>query len=73
MYVIKFVDDIKVNPKDVQSYTNSQRKDNQGSPPLKRRNGSGFAESERKCLVTTGCQQSFRSGDNRLSLDKNVC
>ena len=26
--------------------TNSQRKDNQGIPPLKRRNGSGLAESE---------------------------
>ena len=25
-----------------------------------------------KCLVTTGCQQTFRSGDNRLSPDQKV-
>ena len=37
---------MKVNPKDFYWYTNSQRKDNQGIPPLKRRNGSGLAESE---------------------------
>ena len=39
------VGDIKVNPKDFYRYTNSQRKDNQAIPPLKRRNGSGLAES----------------------------
>ena len=39
------VGDIKVNPKDFYRYTNSQRKDNQGIP-LKRRDGSGLAESE---------------------------
>ena len=43
MYVNKLVGDIKVNPKDFYRYTNSQRKDNQGIPPLKRRNGSGLA------------------------------
>ena len=46
MYVSKLVGDIKVNPKDFYWYTNSQRKDNQSIPPLKRRNGSGLAESE---------------------------
>ena len=46
LYVNKLVCDIKVNPKDFYRYTNSQRKDNQGVPPLKRRNGSGLAESE---------------------------
>ena len=35
-----------VNPKDFYRYTNNQRKDNQGNPPLKRRYGSGLAESE---------------------------
>ena len=45
MYVTKLVD-IKVNPKEFYRYTNSQRKDNQGIPPLKRRTGSGLAESE---------------------------
>ena len=37
---------VKVNSKDLYRYTNSQRKDNQGIPHLKRRNGSGLAESE---------------------------
>ena len=46
MYVNKLVGDIKANPKDFYWYTNSQRKDNQGIRPLKRRNGSGLAESE---------------------------
>ena len=41
LYVNKLVGDIKVNPKDFYRYTNSQRKDNQGIPPL-----SGLAESE---------------------------
>ena len=45
LYVNKLVGDIKVNPKDCR-YTISQRKDNQGIPPLKKRNGSGLAESE---------------------------
>ena len=37
---------VKVNPTDFYRYTNSQRKDNQGIPPLKMRNGTGLAESE---------------------------
>ena len=37
---------IKGNPKYFYRYTNSQKKDNQGIPPFKRRNGSGLAESE---------------------------
>ena len=45
LYVNKLVGDIKVNPIDFYRYTNS-RKDNQGIPPLKRRNGSGLSESE---------------------------
>ena len=46
LYVNKLVRDIKVNHKDFYRYTNSQRKDNQGITPLKRRHGSGLAESE---------------------------
>ena len=47
LYVNKLVGDIiKVNPKDFYQYTNSQRKDNHGIPPLKRRSGSDLAESE---------------------------
>ena len=44
--VNKLLGNIKVNPKDFYRYTNSQRKDNQGIPPLKRRNGSGLGESK---------------------------
>ena len=46
LYVNKSVGDMKVNPKDFYRYTNSHGKDSQGIPPLKRRNGSGLAESE---------------------------
>ena len=46
LYVNKLVCDIKVNPKDFCRYTNRQRKDNRGNPPLKRRNGSGLADTE---------------------------
>ena len=46
MSVNKLAGDTKVNPKDFYRYTNSQRKDIQGIPPLKRRNGSDLAESE---------------------------
>ncbi|MES9950854.1 MAG: reverse transcriptase family protein, partial [Candidatus Thiodiazotropha sp.] len=45
-YVQNLVGDIKTNPRDFYRYTNSQRKDSQGIPPLKRRNGNGLAESE---------------------------
>ena len=46
LYVNKLVGDI--NRKDIYWYTNSQREDNQDIPPLKRRNGSGLAETETK-------------------------
>ena len=35
------VGDVKANPKDFYWYINSQKKDAQGIPPLKKRNGSG--------------------------------
>ena len=40
------VDDVKANPKDFYRYINSQKKDSQGITPLKKRNGSGVAQSE---------------------------
>ena len=40
------IGDIKANPRDFYRYINSQKKDTQGIPPLKRRNGSGLVESE---------------------------
>ena len=38
--------DVKANPKDFYRYINSQKKSAQGIPPLKKRNGSGVAQSE---------------------------
>ena len=40
------VGDVKANPKDFYRYINSQKKDAQGIPPLKKRIGSGVAQSE---------------------------
>ena len=40
------VGDVKANPRDVYRYINSQKKDTQGIPPLKKRNGSGIAQSK---------------------------
>ena len=37
---------VKANPRDFYRYINSQKKDTQGIPPLKKRNGSGIAQSE---------------------------
>ena len=42
LYVNNLVGDIKANPRDFYRYIYSQRKDTQGIPPLKRRNGSGY-------------------------------
>ena len=38
--------DVKANPKDLCLYINSQNKDAQGIPPLKKRNGGDVAQSE---------------------------
>ena len=46
MYVNNLVGDIKANPRHFYRYVNGQKKDIQGTPPLKRRNGNGVAESE---------------------------
>ena len=46
MYVNNLVGDDKANPRDVYRYINSQKKDNQGNPPLKRRGGTGITASE---------------------------
>ena len=40
------IGDVKANPKDFYRYINSQKKDAQGIPPLKKRNGVGVAQSE---------------------------
>ena len=40
------VSDLKANPRDFYRYINSQKKDTQGIPPLKKRQGSGLAQSD---------------------------
>ena len=42
------VGDVKANPRDFYRYINSQKKDTQGIPPLKRKNGKGVAHSDPK-------------------------
>ena len=46
LYVNNLVGDVMANPKDFYRYVNSQKKDAQGFPPLKKRNGGGVAQSE---------------------------
>ena len=45
LYANNLVGDVKANPRDFYRYINSQKKDTQGIPPLKRRNGNGVAKS----------------------------
>ena len=46
LYVNNLVGDVKANPRDFYRYINSQKKDNQGIPPLKRRVGTSITASE---------------------------
>ena len=46
LYVNDLVNDVKANSTDFYRYINSQKKDTQGMPPLKRRNGKGVAQSD---------------------------
>ena len=46
MYVYKLVGDVKANHRDFYRYINSQKKDTQGIPPLKRKNRKGVAQSD---------------------------
>ena len=46
LYVNNLVGDVKANPRDFYRYINSQKKDNQGIPPFKRRGGTGITASE---------------------------
>ena len=46
LYVNNLVGDVKANPRDFYRYINSQKKDNQGIPPLKRRGGTGITALE---------------------------
>ena len=46
LYVNNLVGDVKANPRDLYRYSNSQKKDTQDIPPLKRENGKGVAHSD---------------------------
>ena len=46
LYVNNLVGDVMANPKDFYRCINNQKKDAQGIPPLKKRNGGGVAQSE---------------------------
>ena len=46
LYVNNLVGDVKTNPRDFCQYINSQKKNNQGVPPFKRRGGTGITASE---------------------------
>ena len=48
LYVNNLVGDVKANPRDFYHYINSQKKDTQGIPPLKKRQGGGLAQSDFK-------------------------
>ena len=43
---ITWVGDVTANPRDLYRYNNSQKKDAQGIPPQKRKNGKGVAQSD---------------------------
>ena len=46
IYVNNLVGEVKANPRDFDRYINSQKKDTQGIPLLKKKIGSGVAQSE---------------------------
>ena len=46
MYVNNLVGGVKTNPRDFYRHINSQKKDTQGIPPLKRKNGKGVIQSD---------------------------
>ena len=46
LYVNNLVGDVKTNPRDFYRYIKRQKKDTQGIPPLKRKNGKGVAQSD---------------------------
>ena len=46
LYVNNLVGDVKANPRDFYRYINSQKKDTQGIPPLKKRQENGLAQSD---------------------------
>ena len=71
LYVNNLVGDVKANPRDFYRYINSQKKDTQGIPPLKKRNGSGIAQSNlrrRKNLMVSSRMFSLKVNTTRSLL-----
>ena len=70
MFVNNLVGDIRATPRNFYRYTIRLRKDSQGIPPLKMRDGSGLAESESDQLEEFNGQFTdvFTSRYNELSL-----
>ena len=62
------VGDVKTNPRDFYRYINSQKNDTQGIPPLKKRNGSGIAQSEFENLMVSSRMFSLKVNTNRSLL-----
>ena len=56
LYVNNLVGDVKANPRDFYRYINSQKKDTQGIPPLKRKNGKGVAQLDLEKAEGFNCQ-----------------
>ena len=54
LYVNNLVGDVKANPRDFYRYINSQKKDTQGIPALKRKNGKGVASDLEKAEELNG-------------------
>ena len=56
LYVNNLVGDVKANPRDFYRYINTQKKDTQGIPPLKRKNGkvllSRISKRQRNSMVS---------------------
>ena len=79
MYVNNLVGDVKANPRDFYRCINSQKKDAQGFPPLKRKNGKGVAQSDfekaedfRMCSIKMNTTRSrFWIGLNDIDVSKD--
>ena len=56
LYVNNLVGDVKANARDFYRYINSQKKDNQGILPLKKRGGNGITASEIEQAEEFNCQ-----------------
>ena len=74
LYMNNLVGDVKANPRDFYRYINSQKKDTQGVPLLKKRNGSGIAQSEFEKVEEFNGQFSdvFTKSEYRLNLDTTI-